>query len=350
VETWWEAGSPELVVRMSPAAELTLFTGPVLEGLRRLAPAPSWHAQELKIEVTTSAAGALLPSRAFRCQRGVLSEVRLMPGLEYLEDAAGTRYLSWPDAGVFSWVPHRGRARLMTEPERADLEWMAATLVGTGLHLSGAARGLHAAVVQWGHRNVIIAGPSGSGKTSLALLVALHGGLLLAEDFCYLDATGNVAPVSLRDFVTLRAGTFRWLEGLLAERLPRSFPVPESNGNAADLLAQGRSGQVRLPLRLLSSQSAAPAPVPVHAVVFSAVRPVGSAVEVTTVQAGDAHQRLVSATDARMFDWMRDLLIDDVATNAIRLSPQMPCIQLRFGIEATPQMVLARLLAATGAT
>jgi HPr kinase/phosphorylase len=54
-----------------------------------------------------------------------------------------------------------------------------------GVHL------VHASVVSWQDKGVLIRGPSGSGKSDLALRLVDRGAVLIADDYCHITVQGS---------------------------------------------------------------------------------------------------------------------------------------------------------------
>jgi hypothetical protein len=341
------SGTSLLEVRLVSSMALESSTMAVLRALRRLGPETANASQRLQISLQEVEPDlGLLPEGVLPMQAGPLTEARLMPCVRPLQDQRGTKFLAWLNAGVLRWQSGAGVAELLVDSEHCDdLAWMTCSIIGTALHLSGAVRGIHAAVVRWANANLLVAGPSGSGKTSLVLLLAGDGGTLLAEDYCYINVHGRVAPVSLRDFVTLRAGTWHWLQERLGAFLPPEFARSiAASGTAAEAYARGRVDQIRLPIRLLNCAGHPDGePIPIHAVIFPRISPSGAHAKLTAITVEAADAMLWACSDERMSDWMKDLLAAPIPRNRMGLAGSPRCFTLDYGIGLRPDDLLHTL-------
>ena len=333
-----------LAVELAGPAPLPPRVALFAAGLSRLLPAPAGGpGTPLRLEVVRDA-GALAAARS-RFERGTLPVGGLLGALPQnghvqvrLADDGDTVLLRWTDAGLLEARRHSGRAVLHAETPAPHLTWMLCYLTATTFARAGLCHAVHGSVVRLAGRNVMVVGGSSSGKTTLSLLLVEGGAELVTEDVTYVDPAGRFLPVLLRDYLTVRAGTYAAMRDFFADRLGGSldgaFPTdlpPE------ELYALGRAGQRMVPIAALTGDPAGrDRPEPVDLTLLPDVSPRHTGVRLEPATVAGANALIAGSLPRLMLDWVGELLPPDAPGPAAAggpLPPGHPVLHVRLGLD-----------------
>lgn len=214
----------------------------------------------------------------------------------------------YEDAGTLVAQRNSGHCEVFASGPSAPLGWMINYVVAALIARGGACTAVHASAVRFAGKNVLIGGPSGSGKTSLALRLFHHGGGLLTEDITYIDGFGRFAPQPIRDFMHVRAGTFRalpWLGRFLSPASARALRVV---GSGEDLVAAGRALEVEVPFSHFHLPEAGIDPQPVDLVVLPRLDADARTIAVEVVDPWEIEQGLRRSLPSAVTRWTEELI------------------------------------------
>ncbi|MGO9078423.1 MAG: hypothetical protein ACLQDY_05215 [Streptosporangiaceae bacterium] len=222
---------------------------------------------------------------------GVLTRLPPHPSVRVMESPGpGEVALRWRGAGIVTGAKGSGEIAVLAEDGGPDLSWLLRYLFATPLALWGAIDVCHGSLVRWQGKHILFTGPARSGKSSLSLLFALRGGELLTDDITYLDVQGRAAPAPIRDFLTLREGTYQ------------AFSMELSRRYGAAALAARRAA---LPLSALRGPVGQREPVPVDFVVFPSLTAEPGVIRARFLtEPSDLNRRCFERDYVSMINWL----------------------------------------------
>jgi hypothetical protein len=246
------------------------------------------------------------------------------------DDIDGLLLWTWREAGLLAGRASEGHAVLHPAVPPRFTPWMAAQLTGTVLNLLGVVTPVHATAVRWQGRTLLLVGGSGSGKTTLALLLALCGGRVIAEDFVYLNKEGQLLGRSIRRHLTMRRGTWQSMRRKLE---PWWGSIPVWASDAEPRLDRGVSGahQVRLPIDPIEYRGDRAA-IAIDGVLLPTLDPLATGIRLATISTAEVANICERAGDERMLRWPAPFL-RPIELREVRHIPAVVAARVVLGLD-----------------